>query len=115
LEPVYVARTRDTVATEGNPLRYEAQGTCLKSRKKGEAMLVRKLMTIAAAASVLAAPVTVAAQAARVQQPVYAEDRNNPAAALIGVILAAVILGVAIKAIGGRDRPLPAPPPPVSP
>jgi hypothetical protein len=78
-------------------------------------MLVRKLMTIAAAASVLVAPVTVAAQAARVQQPVYSEDRDNRATALIGVILATLILGVAIKAIGGRDRPLPAPPPPVSP
>jgi hypothetical protein len=78
-------------------------------------MPFRKLMTIAAAASVLVAPVAVAAQAARVQQPVYSEDRDNRAVPLIGVILAVVILGVAIKAIGGRDRPLPAPPPPVSP
>jgi hypothetical protein len=74
---------------------------------------VRKIMAGLAAISMAVAPVALSAQT--VPPPAYPEDRDNKAATLAGVILAVLILGVAIKAIGGRDRPLPAPPAPVSP
>lgn len=82
------------------------------AQQEGEVMRIRKMMTIAAAASMLVAPVTIAAQTAPVQ-PAYSEHRDNPAISVIGVILATLVIAIAIKAIG-RDRPLPEPTP-VSP
>jgi hypothetical protein len=74
---------------------------------------MRKIIAALATLSMAAAPVAISAQT--VPPPVYTEDRDDRTATLAGVILAVLILGVAIKAIGGRDRPLPAPPAPVSP